>query len=212
MALERLTSENYTLPRGPKFNVYDRWYNILVDAFNTVIPSLGIAKANTVSEYTAGSGVTVDGVLLKDGGICQTSNVTEYTTTVTLTAAEIVGNSAGDIGHASGAVLVASPGIDYALEFVSAVLIYDFAGGAYTGGAEDLVIRVFTVPVSSVIATANCLKAAGDKVYRVGAIATEKSLGVGSTINLFGTAYTQPGGAAGVLRIHLTYRKHTTNL
>jgi hypothetical protein len=44
-------------------------YNILIDAFNAVVPIEGTAKANTISEYDSGSGVTVDGVLVKDGSI-----------------------------------------------------------------------------------------------------------------------------------------------
>lgn len=131
---------------------------------------------------------------------------------VELTATEIVGTAAGDIGHASGAILVAAPTSDYALEFVSATLIYDYATAAYTGGGDDLVIRVGTVTQSSAVSKANCLGASGDKVYKVNALATETSLPVGSTINLYGTAYTQPGTAAGKLRVQVAYRIHLTSL
>lgn len=131
---------------------------------------------------------------------------------VTLTATEIVGTAAGDIGHSAGAILVAAPSSDYALEFVSATLIFDYSTAAYTGGNGDLVVRVGTVAQSSVIADANCIKATGDKVYKVNAIATETSLPVGSSINLAGTAYTNPGTAAGVLRARVAYRIHPTNL
>ena len=41
---------------------------------------------------------------------------------------------------------------------------------------------------------------------------TEKSLPVGSTINITSTAFTQPGTAAGVLRVYTTYRKIATGL
>lgn len=134
------------------------------------------------------------------------------TVTVTLTATEIVGTSAGDIGHANGAILVAAPSSAYALEFVSAVLIFDYATAAYTGGANDMVIRVGTVAQTTAMTDTNCITANGDKVFRLGAIATEKSLPVGSTINLAGTAFTNPGTAAGVLRVKVTYRTITTGL
>jgi hypothetical protein len=188
-------------------------YNKLKDDFDALSPSDGVTKSDTISEYTSGSGVTVDGVLLKDNGISLgTTTVTEYTTQVTLTATQIVGTDAGDIGHTAGAILVAAPSSDYALEFVSAVLIFDYLTAAYTGGNNDMVIRVGTTAVTTAITDTNCIKATGDKVFRLGAIATEISLGVGSTINAFSTAFTQPGTAAGSLRVQITYRLHTTGL
>jgi hypothetical protein len=135
------------------------------------------------------------------------------TVKVTLTATEIVGNAAGDIGHADGAVLVAAPGAGYALQFLNAVLVFDYATAAYTGGADDATIRIGTVAQTAALTDANYIKAAGDKVYTVFPISTaETSLPVNSTINLKGTAYTQPGTAAGVLRCYITYRVVTTNL
>lgn len=193
----------------------------IIDSVNTIQPSANTLVANTVTEATAGTGVTVDGVLLKDskvtasGGISQgTSNVTEFTVLTTLTAAEIVGTAAGDIGHANGATLVAAPSSDYALEFVSAVLIYDYDTAAYTGGNNDLVIALGSAgaAVSTAITDANLIGAAGDKVLRISAIATEKNLTVGTGISLRGTAYTNPGTAAGVLRVYTTYRIYTTGL
>lgn len=191
----------------------------IVDAINDLRPSDGVLNADTISEETSGSGVTVDGVALKDnkvtasGGVSQgTSNVTEYTVLTTLSATEIVGTSAGDIGHSAGAVLVAAPGAGYALEFVSAVIIYDYAGAAYTGGNNDAVIRVGTIAATTAISDANYLKATSDRIVRVGAIATEVVGTSNATINLAGTAFTQPGSAAGVLRVYTTYRVIATGL
>lgn len=192
----------------------------IVDAINDLRPSDGVLNADTISEETSGSGVTVDGVILKDnkvtasGGISQgTSNVTEFTVLTTLTADQIVGTSAGDIGHSGGAILVAAPSSSYALEFVSAVLVFDYAAAAYTGGNNDAVIRVGTVAHTAALTDANYIKATGDKVYVVRALNTaELSLPVGSSINLAGTAFTQPGTAAGVLRVYTTYRVITTGL
>lgn len=210
--LERLTKDNF-VDHPPFFPVYDYWYNELVDLLNTMAPN-GIPAADTITELSAGSGVTVDGVLLKDSGISLTSTVVEYTKLVTLTAAEIVGTAAGDLGHSAGAILVAAPASEYALEFVSAVLIYDFDTAAYTGGAgDDLVIRVGTTSVSPVVATADLITAAGDQVVHLRALAAaDYDLPVGSTINLKSTEVTQPGTAAGVIRVHITYRVHTTGL
>jgi len=127
--------------------------------------------------------------------------------TVTLTATEIVGTAAGDIGHSAGAVLVAAPGTGYILEFVSAVLSYDFATAAYTGGGDDLVVRQGTTAVSAPIAAADLLTDTADDIAYVNALAAaDIKLTANSTLNLAGTAYTQPGTAAGTLKVHITYR------
>jgi hypothetical protein len=76
-----------------------------------------------------------------------------------------------------------------------------------------LVIRQGTTAVSGATTTANLLGAAGDKIVYASALATAGvALTANSTINLSGTAYTQPGTAAGVLRVKLAYRVHTTDL
>lgn len=177
---------------------------------------------DVISEQTAATGVTIDGVLLKDnavtasGGISKgTANAVEFTVLTTLTAAEIVGTAAGDIGHASGATLVAAPSSDYTLEFVSAVAIYDFDTAAYTGGANDLVVAIGSggAAISGVCSTANLLGAAGDKiVYFVPLSTAAVPMSVGTAISLRGTAYTNPGTAAGVLRVYTTYRRIATGL
>lgn len=132
---------------------------------------------------------------------------------VTLTADEIVGTDAGDIGHSAGAVLVAAPGADKILEFVSAVLIYDFDTAAYTGGGDDLVIRQGTTAVSAAIAAADLLGDTADDIAYVNALsAADIKLTANSTLNLSGTAYTQPGTAAGVLRVKVAYRVHDAGL
>lgn len=168
-------------------------------------------KLNAVVDQV--NGISSDGLITAGSGLTlETSNVVEHTALVTLTATEIVGTAAGDIGHADGAILVAAPSSDYALEFVSAVLVYDYDTAAYTGGNNDMVIRAGSTAVSSAVTDTSCIKATGDTVFRLGAISTEKRLTVGTTINLAGTAFTQPGTAAGVLRVHITYRTHKTNL
>lgn len=132
------------------------------------------------------------------------------TATVTLTATEIVGTSAGDIGHSAGAVLVAAPGAGKILEFVSATLIYTFDTAAYTGGNNDLVIRQGTTAVSAAIADADLIGDSADDIACVNALsAADIKLTQNSTLNLAGTAYTQPGTAAGTLSARITYRVHT---
>lgn len=194
----------------------------IIDAVNELSPSSGTLEADVISEETAGAGITVDGVLLKDskvtasGGVSMgTSNANMFTVLTTLTATEIVGTAAGDIGHANGATLVTNPSSDYVLEFVSAVAIYDFATAAYTDGANDLEIAIGSggAAITGVCSTANLLGAAGDKiVYFVPLATAPVPMSVGTNISLRGTAYTNPGTAAGVLRVYTTYRIITTGL
>lgn len=226
MATAKKVTESNHLPGtgNDRFPVYSKQFNALVDVVSELEPSDGTLVADTISESTSAAGVTVDGVLLKDnavtataessltGGISQSTNSVVKTTEVTLTATEIVGTDAGDIGHSAGAVLVAAQsGITY--EFISAVLIYDFDTAAYTGGADDLVVRQGTTAVSAAIAAADLLGDTADDIAFVSALsAADIKLTANSTLNLAGTAYTQPGTAAGVLRVVVTYREITTNL
>ena len=131
----------------------------------------------------------------------------------TLTADEIVGTTAGDIGATAGAPLVAAPGAGYALEFVSAVIIYDYLTAAYTGGAgDDLVIRQGTTSVSPTIATADLITAAANTIISLGALsAADIALTENSTLNLHATEITNTSGA-GTIRVHISYRVHTTGL
>lgn len=221
MAANKVNDANHLPGTGDgRFKVYSKQFNELVDYVNDAITSDGTLNANVISEETSGTGVTVDGVVLKDnkvtatGGVVagNTANAVLKTDLVTLTATEIVGTAAGDIGHSAGAVLVAAvAGVTH--EFVSAVLVYDYATAAYTGGNNDLAIRQGTTAVSAAIADADLVGDTADDIAFVNALAAaDIKLTANSTINLAGTAYTQPGTAAGVLRVYVTYRSITTGL
>jgi len=73
MALDRISKNNQFSKPGPMLNVNSPWINYIIDAFNTMAPSAGSASVDTISEITAGAGVTIDGVLVKDGAISPTS-------------------------------------------------------------------------------------------------------------------------------------------
>lgn len=148
--------------------------------------------------------------------ISHTATVSERTILVTIDSTKLVGSAVGDLAHVDGAVLVAAPAAGYLLEFVSAVFIYDYSTAAFGGGADDVVVQVGAsgsqVTVSSAITGANLLEASGDKILRLGSIATELVPAAAGAISIQGTLLTNPGTAAGVLRVHLTYRIHTTGL
>jgi hypothetical protein len=164
-----------------------------------------------VTEGKIGAGAVItakiaDGAVTSekiDEGVLQTAQVT-------LTADEIVGTDEGCIGHTDGAVLVAAPGATKTLEFVSATLSYKYATAAYTGGGDDLVIRQGTTAVTAPIAKADLLADTADDIAYVNALsAADVKLTANSTLNLKGTALTQPGDAAGTLDVFITYRVHT---
>lgn len=140
----------------------------------------------------------------------------EISAVVTIGPTQIVGTAAEDLGHANGATLVAAPGAGYALEFISALVIYDFDTAAYTGGGNDTSIRLGGggAAITGVVTSANLLGAAGDKIVRFDPLSTAAlpvtaNVGISLTST---TAWTQPGTAAGVLRVHITYRVHATEL
>jgi len=146
------------------------------------------------------------------------ANCIQHTTETTLTATEIVGNSAGDINHADGAILVAAAGADAAHEFVSAVLIYEYATAAYESGGDDTVINVGVtgsqVAATAAIAKADLWTASADKIVQVNSLsAADRALVANNVISLYaGTGVTQPGTAAGTVRCVVTYRTHTLGL
>lgn len=127
--------------------------------------------------------------------------------TVTLTPTTIVGADAGDLAHTAGVVAVAAEA-GKIHEFISAVFSYDFGTAAYTGGGDDLVIRQGTTAVSAPIAKADLLADTEDDIAYVGALsAADIKLTANSTLNIFaGTAFTQPGTAAGTCKVHILYR------
>lgn len=133
-----------------------------------------------------------------------------------ITSAEIVGTSAGDLGHANGVTVVEAPASGYALEFISALVIYDFDTAAYTGGGDDTFFQLGGggAAITGIVTSANLLGAAGDKIARfdpLSAAALPVSVGVGISLKST-TAWTQPGTAAGVLRVQTSYRIHKTGL
>lgn len=185
--------------------------------------------AQDVIEQAAGDiadGTTLEvdetnGLQIKDGGVGSTqladsavnsnklSETVLKTDEIVITSAMIVGTDAGDIGHSGGAILLEAPGAGYVIEFVSAVLAYKYSTAAYTGGGDDLVIRQGTTAVSAPIAKADLLADTASDIAYVNALsAADIKLTDNSTLNLYGTAYTNPGTAAGTLSVFLTYKVH----
>lgn len=169
--------------------------------------------ADIVSESTSAAGVTVDGVLLKDskvtasGGISKGSvNITEFTTEVALTAANLIAM------YTTPIVVVAAPTSDYALDFVGAVLIYDSTATAFTSGGAITIGYAGAAAVSTTLA-ATFLTGAGDKVWNLQKLngATGYSMPVGTALAITNATGVFATGT-GVCRLQITYRVHTTGL
>jgi hypothetical protein len=117
-------------------------YNDLVDAFNAVVPVAGTAKANTIEEYTTGSGVEVDGVLLKDGTTSMLTQTLIATGTNQATGSAVVGQLVFVTGAdaTTGVVLpaVSNGKVIFLINTANAVLkIYPASGEKIQGGVAD---------------------------------------------------------------------------
>jgi len=133
---------------------------------------------------------------------------------VSIPAADITATSAGKLGHASGVPLVADPGADKVAIPVAVVLIYDYSTAAYTGGGNITVNINGGAALTGAVTAANSLGASTDKIVNfVPLAATPQNLTAGKGFNLVAaTAFTQPGTAAGVVRVKVLYRVMTLGL
>ena len=133
---------------------------------------------------------------------------------VTIPAADITSTSAGKLGHASGVPLVADPGATKVIELISAVLIYDYDTAAYTGGGNVTINSNGGFALTGVVSAANSIGASADKIVQFVPLATGgNALTANKGLNLVAaSAFTQPGTAAGVVRVKVAYRVHTHGL
>jgi hypothetical protein len=130
-------------------------------------------------------------------------------------AADIVATGAGKFGHAAGQPIVASPGVGSVLELLGAVLIFDYATAAYTAGGNVTVnISGGGAALTGLISNANSVGAAVDKIVQFQPLAAAAAnLTADTGFNLVSSvAFTQPGTAAGVIRVKVAYRVHATGL
>lgn len=210
--LESYTGRNSVKTPADALGVRAVHHNDLLADVTALEGRLDTPQFDTISEETAGAGVTIDSVLLKDGGVQLATGVIQKEAVVTLTAATIVGTAAGTLGHADGVTLVAGAGAGYTLELVSATAFFNGMGTAYTGGGDDTVIQLAQIPMTGVVSKINLLGATGDKIVMFKPLAiTALPLTVNTALNIKSTtAWTQPGGAAGTLEVRIVYRLHAT--
>ena len=135
---------------------------------------------------------------------------TIYTAEVDISAADIVAM------YTTPVDVVAAPGAGKALEYVSHTLIYDYDTAAYTGGGTVNISFDGGAIQSNNIAAANSFGASGDKVYRASSLnaAGGYSCLVNTALVITNATgvFVDPGTAAGVGRLKITYRVITTGL
>ena len=133
------------------------------------------------------------------------------TAAIDISAADIVGTTAGAFGHASGVPLVADPGAGKAIELVSVVLNYKYDTAAYGGGGNITVNSNGGSALTGLVSAANSVGASADKVVQFVPLATAgNAITSNKGLNLVAaSAFTQPGTAAGTIRCFVTYRVYT---
>lgn len=203
-----------SIPSGGHLSIGGvRFYN-----FTTAITENSTATTAPVGSFGFTSNATGRNKIFRsDGSVWQAASGAEtgvQYAEVSIASAAITGTSAGQLGHADGVTLVAAPGAGKAIEFLSAVVINDFATAAYTGGGNVSVNYAAGGAVSGVVSAANSIGAVGDKVAVVlAAVPANNQLLSNTGLNLVAaSAFTQPGTAAGVVRVKVAYRVHTTGL
>ena len=139
----------------------------------------------------------------------------EYVAQGYISAADIVGTAAGQLGHANGYELVPAFGADTVVELVSAVLSLEFDTAAYTdGGNTTINIGSGGAALTGLVSNANFIQSSADKIIQfVPLAATFNALTANRGLNLVSaSAPTDPGTAAGIINFRVVYRVHKTNL
>jgi hypothetical protein len=133
------------------------------------------------------------------------------TAMISVSAANITDTGAGHLGHAAGVPLVADPGAGKAVELISAVMSFTYSTAQYTGGGNISVNINGGAALTGVVSAANSLGAAADKLVQLVPLATAgNALTVNKGLNLVAAAaFTQPGTAAGTVKVFVSYRIHT---
>lgn len=157
-------------------------------------------------------GVTPLYRLDKDGNVVANGGATALQfATVSISAADIVATGTGKLGHAAGVPLVADPGAGKVAELVSAIVAYTYSTAAYTGGGNVTVNINGGAALTGVVSAANSLGAAANTIIQFVPLATAGiALTENKGLNLVAAAaFTQPGTAAGTVKVLVAYRIHT---
>jgi hypothetical protein len=141
-----------------------------------------------------------------------TPAVKEFEALVTIPAASITGVTAGLLGNAAGVPLVADPPAGSLVQLLSAVMSYTFATAAYTGGGNVTINSDGGSALTGLVSMANSLGAAASNITQfVPLAAAGTTLLSAKGLNLVAaSAPTQPGTAAGTIKVYVQYRIYSS--
>lgn len=162
----------------------------------------------------AGGANGIDFALNVNAGV-SSPGVVELVEYSLINAANIIGTAAGQFGHAQGFPLVADPRADQAVELISALMQTDRRTAAYgAGGNVTVNISGGGAALTGVVSAANSLGAAADAVHLFVPLSTAAiALTAGKGLSLVAAAaFTNPGTAAGIVRVRTRYRLHDLSL
>jgi hypothetical protein len=126
------------------------------------------------------------------------------TATVAITATEIVGNAAGDIGHAAGVTLVtAHPG--KIIEPVQVIINFTYATAAYTAGGDISAKYSGGANATGVCIAGNSIGASASNIHVLRPLAGQSLVNT-NLVLVAASAFTNPGTAAGTATIKTIYR------
>lgn len=170
-------------------------------------------SAKTAGQILVGDGTDVVSVPVSGDATLSAAGVLTVTSafssvTYDLTPANIIGMFAAPV------VIVAGQA-GKTIEFLGATVVYDYDTATYGGGgAVGVVEETSGTALSGTIAAAESFGAAGDKLAEIKPVATTiaPTAGKGLCITNADGAFTNPGTAAGVGRLHVRYRVVTTGL
>lgn len=171
------------------------------------------ADGSGADDITLAGTVTVsDDLTLAAGkGIASGTYSKVLTTSVSISAADIVATGAGKFGHAAGYPLVADPGAGLCVELVSAVMSFTYGIAQYANGGNVTVNINGAAALTGVISAGNSVGAAASNLTQFVPLATAgNTLTVNKGLNLVAaSAFTNPGTATGTIKVFVTYRVHT---
>lgn len=161
--------------------------------------------------------VTPSGVVtMSNAGVFSlaTGTVVASYTDTTISSANITATSAGALGHANGVAVVAAPVAGSIIEFLYAVMVYDYGGAGYATGGNLTINATGGSAITGVVSAANSLGATSDKVNVFYPLAVAGLLVAPATgLSLVAaSAFTNGGSATGVVRVRVYYRTYATGL
>lgn len=172
-----------------------------------------VGQTANFQEFRDTDGTTILHAVDANGGQVRAGGVSLIQhSVVAISAADIVATTAGKLGHANGQILVAAPGAGKVIELVSAVLSFTYSTAQYGGGGNITVnISGGGSALTGLVSAANSLGAAADKIVQFMPLSTAGiALTDNTGLNLVAaSAFTQPGTAAGTVKVFVAYRVHT---